>query len=62
MANENPKHLHHAAQLLDHTSLRATGQNYIAADSTTALGAYFDMIASMRSGPRQRRRTRESRT
>lgn len=49
VANDDPYHVRYAGQLLGHASLRTTERNYIAADSTTALGLWSDMIATLRS-------------
>ena len=53
LANEDPNHMHDAATLLGHTTLRTTERSYIAADSDPALHVHYDLIASMRSQARQ---------
>jgi integrase len=62
LANEDPDHVRYAAQLLGHASLQTTERSYIAADSTTALGLWSDMIESLRSTARKQRRARGQQT
>jgi integrase/recombinase XerD len=47
VGNEDPAHVAYASQLLGHTTLNTTERNYIAADSSTALAHYHDLIAAI---------------
>jgi integrase/recombinase XerD len=47
VGNEDPAHVAYASQLLGHASLRTTERNYIAADSSTALAHYHDLMAAI---------------
>jgi integrase/recombinase XerD len=47
VVNDDPNHTQYAAQLLGHTRLTTTERNYIAADSSTALAHYHDLIAAI---------------
>ena len=47
VVNDDPNHTQYAAQLLGHTRLMTTERNYIAADSSTALAHYHDLITAI---------------
>lgn len=58
IANCDPDHIRHAAQLLGHRALRVTERSYIAANGQPALDRHHDLIAAMRAEGKHRRRPR----
>ena len=56
IANRDPDHIRHAAQLLGHRALRVTERSYISANSQPALDRHHDLIAAMRTKGRRQRR------